>query len=341
MIESLIDKYKGVRKNSLLKSKVFQYKYAFVGIGQHSLSNLYPVIDYLGVPLKYIYSRTLENAKLHASKYHAIATDDLSKILNDPEVKGVFLCSHPKVHFSFSKQILTAGKHMFVEKPPCTDLEELEELTQVNKKSIVQVGLQKRYATVYSTLKKKLKSPQHYSLRFCTGAYPEGDQWMDLFIHPLDLICHLFGVVADFKIVQTANAQTYLLLLEHVNGVKGQIELSTDYSWSSPVEELKVSDQNGAYFSSGVNYLEFFPKGKSLLGIPLEKIIKQNTNKEILLDNNGFVPVSDFNSLSIQGYYQELKSFLDVVEGNSKNTLTSLDEVKPVFSLLKNIKSSL
>ncbi len=341
MIESLIDKYKGVRKSSLLKSKVFQYKYAFVGIGQHSLSNLYPIIDYLGVPLKYIFSRTLDNAVLHAKKYHAIATDDLSQVLNDPEVKGVFLCSHPTAHFNLSKQILAAGKHLFVEKPPCSNLKELEELSKEKKESIVQVGLQKRYATAYLILKRKLKSPQHYALRFCMGAYPEGDQWMDLFIHPLDLICHLFGVVADHKIVQTANSQTYLLLLEHVNGVKGQLELSTDYTWSSPVEELRVSDASGTYFSSGVNYLEVSKKGKSLLGMPLEKIIKQNTNKEILFDNNGFVPVSDFNSLSIQGYYQELKSFLDVVEGKSKNDLTRLDEVKPVFSLLENIKSSL
>lgn len=341
MIEALIDKYKGVRKRALLKSNQFKHKYAFVGVGQHSLSNLYPVIDYLGVPLKYIFSRTKENAELHAKKHNAKGTDDLEQILNDPEVKGVFVCSHPKAHFELSKQILTAGKQLFVEKPPCLELSELDELIKIQNSNIVQVGLQKRYASVYSTLKQKIKSPQHYSLRFCTGAYPEGDEWMDLFIHPLDLVIYLFGKVSKHQVTQSQNGQTNLLTFEHSNGVKGHIELSTDYSWSCPIEELRVSDASGNYYSSGVNYLELSKRGKSVMGIPLEKVIAKNTQKEILIDNNGFVPIADLNSLSIQGYYGEIKNFIDKVEGRSKNQLTDLEQLKPTFELLNNIKSSL
>ena len=170
MIESLIEKYKGIRKRAGLKSKQFKNKYAFVGVGQHSLSNLYPVLDYLGVPLKYVFSRSKENAVLQAEKYHAIGTDDLSIILADPEVAGVFVCSHPKTHFEISKQVIEAGKHLFVEKPPCSNLEELESLMEATGEQVIQVGLQKRYATVFTQLELKLKSVQHYTLRFCCGA---------------------------------------------------------------------------------------------------------------------------------------------------------------------------
>ena len=60
MIAPLINKYKAFRKKKQLSQySSYSGEYAFVGVGNHSLSNLYPVIDYLGVPLKYIYSNKL------------------------------------------------------------------------------------------------------------------------------------------------------------------------------------------------------------------------------------------------------------------------------------------
>ena len=53
MIQQLIERYKRIRTKHFL-AQTYQYSYAFVGMGQHSLSNLYPVLHYLGVPLKYI-----------------------------------------------------------------------------------------------------------------------------------------------------------------------------------------------------------------------------------------------------------------------------------------------
>ena len=53
MIKQLINRYKRLRTEHFL-AQTYQYSYAFVGMGQHSLTNLYPVLHYLGVPLKYI-----------------------------------------------------------------------------------------------------------------------------------------------------------------------------------------------------------------------------------------------------------------------------------------------
>jgi len=51
MIQALIKRYKQMRTERFLRQTYHQY--AFVGMGQHSLTNLYPVLHYLGVPLKY------------------------------------------------------------------------------------------------------------------------------------------------------------------------------------------------------------------------------------------------------------------------------------------------
>lgn len=52
-IEHLIARYKHLRSVRQL-SQSYKGKYAFVGIGNHSTNNLYPVLDYLHVGLKYI-----------------------------------------------------------------------------------------------------------------------------------------------------------------------------------------------------------------------------------------------------------------------------------------------
>ncbi|MBW8051209.1 MAG: Gfo/Idh/MocA family oxidoreductase [Cytophagales bacterium] len=82
----------------------------------------------------------------------ATGTDNLDMILKDDEVKGVFLCSDPAVHFDLTKKILLANKSVFVEKPPCLTLDELEELKRTEEKTgqVCLVGLQKRYSNVYS-----------------------------------------------------------------------------------------------------------------------------------------------------------------------------------------------
>ena len=53
MIQQLINRYKRMRTQRYL-NETYRCQYAFVGMGQHSLTNLYPVLHYLQVPLKYI-----------------------------------------------------------------------------------------------------------------------------------------------------------------------------------------------------------------------------------------------------------------------------------------------
>ena len=47
----------------------YQFKYAFLGTGYHSISNLYPCLENLNVPLKYIYSRQVGNAKKLSQRF--------------------------------------------------------------------------------------------------------------------------------------------------------------------------------------------------------------------------------------------------------------------------------
>lgn len=88
--KQLIDRYKRFRNTSLLRHD-YHAKYAFVGIGNHSMNNLYPVLAFLHVPLKYVCCKSADKLPLIERAYAGVhATTSLQEILADEEVKGVF-----------------------------------------------------------------------------------------------------------------------------------------------------------------------------------------------------------------------------------------------------------
>jgi virulence factor len=347
MIATLIDKYKNYRKQGYLNFPgQYKHKYAFIGVGNHSISNLYPNIDYLGVPLKYIVTRSRSNAEKMALRYaHALGTNRIDDILNDDEVKAVFICSSPAVHFALTKECLEAGKSVFVEKPPCMNLKEFQILQALSEEKAVHwiTGLQKRYASVYSVLKAQMKKVHTYNMRFLTGAYPEGDELLDLFIHPLDLIIFLFGNINTFQLSYTQNGGTLSLFLQtvHHTGIQGIMELSTAYSWDNAVETMLVNSDKGIFEVENMHKLSYYPKSPSLMGIPLEKVISFHNKKYLLFNNTGFVPVGKYNQVYTQGYFSEIKAFVNLVEGKRAGEKTRPDQVLPTYILLEDIRKSM
>jgi len=342
MIQQLIDRFKRIRTEHFL-AQTYQYSYAFVGMGQHSLTNLYPVLHYLGVPLKYICVTSEKKSRLIERKFpHTKATSSLDTILNDDEVKGVFVSASPSTHFSIASQVLKNGKSLFIEKPPCQTLAELDALIKLHRlqsSHIVMVGLQKRYAPAVQILGKRIGKERliNYDLHYLTGAYPEGDAILDLFIHPIDLVIYLFGK-PDILACQEVGKNSYILLLRHPH-IVGTLELSTAYTWTSAKESLKVCTAKGVYRLMQTEELTFEPKPSIILGIPIEKVHKYNMIIERLYACNNFTPVLPNNQIYSQGYFNELQAFVDAVEGNQNYSITDLDSAKTVYETIEELRT--
>ena len=315
-LDNIIGRYKNIRSMREL-NQTYTRQYALIGFGNHCVSNLLPVIQYLQLPLKYICCTSERKAALISQKYKDIkGTTSLQEILHDESISGVFVAAHPQAHFQIASEVIKSGKSLFIEKPPCRDERELKVLIDTIKNNDSQhtiVGLQRRFAPATQILQKRLKceTKRHYHYRYLTGLYPEGDALLDLFIHPLDYVVLLFGQ-AKIKVVDITNSkdggQTLFLILEHQE-LTGMLELSTDYSW------------------------------QDALGIPLEKVFRNNSALVNLYGRNAFVPTVGNNQIVTQGFFSEIKTFADVVENRCKNTLSySLESVEQVYSLIAEIK---
>jgi len=338
----IIERYKKIRKKGLLEKK-YNEKYAFVGVGNHSVNNLYPVLNFLKIQLKYIVVKSDETAKLVKNSFqNTLATTNLNDVLIDSEIKGVFVSASPTAHFNIAKQVISSNKNLFIEKPPCTTLSELHELISLKQKTnaIVLVGLQRRYSPVYNILLSKVKKASYYTLKYKTGAYPEGDELLDLFIHPLDALFYLFGdgKIENIKVVKGNGVITYLAQVNHVNGVNGAIEFSTDYSWNEAQDVLTVSTPKGEYITENTSKLSFVTKPKVLMNVPLEKLRGFNSQTTVLYHQNSFLPVKEHNQLFSAGYYNELESFVKICENKGGTNHSDLQELIPTFKALEQLR---
>ena len=314
-----------------------------MGVGQHSQTNLYPVLHYLGVPLKYICVTSERKAKLIEEKYRIKTTTSLDEILKDESVKGVFVSASPSAHFSIASQVLQSGKSLFIEKPSCQTLEELNTLIALQQQHgspVAMVGLQKRYAPAVQQLKNRLRKERrfNYDLHYLTGAYPEGDALLDLYIHPLDLIFHLFGQPEILACRQVAK-DSYILMLQHPH-IIGTLELSTAYTWTTAEESLKICTRSGVYNLSQMESLTFTPNPTTILGIPMEKLRLRHEMKEPLFQRNNFTPILENNQIYSQGYFNEITTFIDAVEGMGNQISSNFKDVRDTYEIICKIKGT-
>ncbi len=344
MLQALIQRYKRIRKANFLK-RDYTGTYAFVGIGNHSLNNLYPVLQHLNVRIKTIVSHSNETAALINKNFdHISGSSDYNAVLNDPEICGIFICANPESHFSLAKQALEHDKHVFVEKPPCLTIVELQELIEIEKtsKGILLTGLQKRYAPLYQILKQNLRNPQTYSLKYQTGYYPEGDAITDLFIHPLDIVNYLYGkaeLVSAQRFEKGKGAECIFLHVKHPNNLIGSIELSTNAWWAKASERFEITCNKAHYQSFNTDKLTATNKAEQLFGIPLEKVKKPKISTQTLYEKNSFLPVQNHNELYSAGFYEEIRQFLNLCEGKKAKNLSPLISLKDTFELIKTIKT--
>jgi len=341
-MERTIQYLKNKRKQRYLDKK-YGKTFAFIGIGNHSINNLYPVIAHLRLDLKYIVTLSRENAqKTDKAFQNIIGTNDLDMVLNDETVRGIFICTQPKHHFQLVQKALNAGKNVFVDKPPCLTSNELDQLIETEKQSGMQcvVGMQKRFAPVNLALKEHTAKNCHYNYRFTTGAYPEGDPIMDMFIHPINLASFLFGSakIASATVHTMGKALTVFLQLVHQNNICGSIELSTAYSWGSSQEELVVNTPNGTFKATNTEELTLDPKPGTILGLPKEKLLGTKRMLTCIIRRDSFSPLISNNQIYTSGYYGEVEHFATLCNNRKIKSQSSLLMCKDTFQLLTVIK---
>ena len=161
---------------------------AFIGAGNYATAVLIPAFREAGVRLKTVGSCSGVSS-VHAGRKYGFeeTTTDIDEIIADPDINAVVIATRHNSHAQLVCRALSAGKHVFVEKPLALTLEELANIqTTIEQASqptqpqpLLMVGFNRRFAPHVQKLRSLLavvKEPKVFVMTVNAGVIP-ADHW--------------------------------------------------------------------------------------------------------------------------------------------------------------------
>jgi dTDP-3,4-didehydro-2,6-dideoxy-alpha-D-glucose 3-reductase len=138
-------------------------KIAVWGLGKHAISRILPAISEVnGLRLVGVCSRKESVVKECAEKMNCHGWTDPDDMLKEQDVDIIYLATPIGLHAKQGKSVLSAGKHLWCEKPFTCNFTESEELIRLSRRSELTVaeGFMYLYHAQFKEIRKKVLTNQ-------------------------------------------------------------------------------------------------------------------------------------------------------------------------------------
>lgn len=236
----------------------------FVGAGSYAGGVLIPAFAGTTARLKTVTSATGISGSHIAKKYGIeFSSTDNDALLADREVNALVISTRHSSHARWVCAGLTAGKHVFVEKPLAMTFDQLAEIematnnaTKRSEALLLMVGFNRRFAPQIQRIKELLRGasgPKSFIMTVNAGAIPASHWTQDLEVgggriigeacHFIDLLRFLAGariVSWQRQMMDSSTSDTMSIQLRFGDGSIGTIHYFANGSKSFPKERLDV-----------------------------------------------------------------------------------------------------
>ncbi len=240
---------------------------------------------------------------------------------------AVLVCSPNKTHKEVALDAIAAGRHVFCEKPFSIGIEDARELRDAANAGggVFQVGHNRRFAPVYSTLRDLLSedTPHSAHIKMNRGELKNpvwtgdvnvtGGFLYETTIHLFDMVRYQFGEIEELVAYGSQHEYPELdefsIIFKFKNGFHCTFASSSDASWHFPFERIEV-----------------FCHHRTLMTEEMER----------LLDSRGMDPNFETHSFHMVekeerwGYVQEDSAFIDAIIEGKEPPVTADDGYRSV-----------
>ena len=233
---------------------------SFIGAGNYASRVLIPAFKNSGAYLHTIGSQTGNKTVNIGRKFGFLnATTDLNSLIDNDMCKAVVITTRHDSHGDLVAKALEAGKHVFVEKPLCLNIEELHHIQNLlTEKQILMVGYNRRFAPLIIELKRQIKNIQGTKsfVYLCNAGYIPSEHWtqnpkigggrlIGEACHFIDLICYLAEEsIVDLKVVSCQDSKpcpdTFSVQICFNNGSIGTVHYFANGHKLFPKERLEI-----------------------------------------------------------------------------------------------------
>ena len=269
-----------------------------------------------------------------AAELGVSAHQDHRRILDDPAVDAVLVCSSTDTHARLMEEAAQAGKQIFCEKPIALDLAAIDRALEVVKQAGVklQIGFNRRFDPNFRRVHDVVAEGQigqPHVLRI-TSRDPlpppidyvrvSGGIFLDMTIHDFDMARFLMGkevesvyaaagVMVDPRIGEVGDVDTAVVTLHFADGSLGVIDNSRQavYGYDQRVE---------VFGSAGVVTADNNYPNTAMI----------SDAKRVHRD----LPLNFFMERYVDSYVNEMRAFVDCVVNDAPPPVTGIDGRIPV-----------
>lgn len=298
-------------------------KVGLIGAGYLGKIHLRLLTEMKDIEFKGFFDLHTNNAAELSAQYNVKAYAQCTPLIQDCDV--LIIASPTTTHFDYAIECINAGKHVFVEKPVTSSLEEARQLKQVLDSSgcFLQIGMVERFNPAYRAIVEHVQTPIKIFCNRLAPFTPRGADVsvvFDVMIHDIDLVLSL--VNSEVKSIKTFGqkiiSDTYDVVTAIVEFETGTVAHFTasrcaerKYRW------MEVFDKDCVFQLDLLEKRAFCYQKPQGLKISLEDAyiqVEQNLlNKEEIV-------VSETNAIG-----DEVKSFIQSII-NNKKVVVSLDD---------------
>jgi len=305
-----------------------------------------------GCTVKYVVDSSAERrAFVQANFPFGRAIESHQIVLEDPDVHGVIIATPAGSHFSLAKQVLDAGKHVFVEKPLATKVAEVDELSRcaVERNLVVMTGHTFVYNSAVRYVKKLIDSGELgdlryiYSQRLNLGRIRSDiDALWNFAPHDISIIQYWLGDPEPVSIgrqgmayMQDGIDDVVFLSLEY----PGKVIANVHVSWLDPQKVRKMiivgSRKMVVYDDIAENKIAIYDKGIDRRAILGENMDFDNPQVSRFNHRSGDILIPEVKFA--EPLRVEAEHFADCIR-NSREPLTGLSHARTVVSILQRAR---
>jgi predicted dehydrogenase/threonine dehydrogenase-like Zn-dependent dehydrogenase len=296
----------------------------FIGAGSYAQSYLLPNVPKDGdVSRKAIMTTTGTSARSAGERYgFDFCTTDEKDIIQKEEINTIFIATRHDSHAYYVVEALKAGKHVYVEKPLCLSIQELEDIRKCydlsnTHKQLLMVGYNRRFSSLIKRLRKEIgEGPMAMTYRVNAGPIPKESWIKDVNIgggriigevcHFVDTMTFLAGslpvsVYANAMVAESNMDDTLNVTLKYQNGSIGAISYFANGDKRLPKERIEAFCYGTAAIIDDFKELIIYAKDKK----KRKKLFSQD-----------------------KGQKEEVKQFVDAI----RNGTTELIPFKEIYN---------
>ena len=292
-----------------------------------------------------IYDIDNSRAKSVAAKNSCLSFENVDELLL--KVDAISIATPTTTHFDYCKKCLENGKHIFVEKPICSKLEDAKKLVSLSeeKNLKIQVGHIERFNPAIMALSDILINPIFIEANRIAPFTPRGSDVpvvLDLMIHDIDIILSL--VKSKVKNIKAVGVP---ILTNDIDIANAKIEFENGALANITASRISLKRERKIRFFQKDMYISLDYQNKDV------RIVKKNPEisgimQEIMSgkrkpDIFDLYHTQKLEVIEKEPLMTELESFVDAIKNDKRPIVNGQDgyeALRVAFMIMESIQKS-